>query len=95
MSINLQDEDVFRWGNSSYVFQLNPSDGTKYTVQVSPAKYGGLNVICNESSLWRWHGRGDLKFLCGNDNEYTCRAVVRIMMYHDARIIQLADQGVV
>ena len=92
--IRLQDEDIYRWGNSSYVFELNPSDGTKYTVQVSPAKYGGLNVICNESSLWRWHGEENLKFLCGDDNKYTCKAIVRIMMYHDARMEQLGD-GVV
>jgi len=91
--IKLQDEDVYKWGNSSYVFEPIPSDGTKYTVQVSPAKYGGLNVICNESSLWRWHGEGDLKFLCGDDNEYTCRAIVRIMVYHDLRMVELGDGG--
>tara|TARA_R110002012_G_scaffold259224_1_gene440557 strand:- start:1016 stop:1294 length:279 start_codon:yes stop_codon:yes gene_type:complete len=89
MKITLDENDT--WQNSHYVFELTPSDGTKYTVQVTPALYGGLNVICNESSLWRWHGEGDLKFLCGDDNEYTCRAIVRIMMHHDARMIEIEE----
>jgi len=80
------------WANSHYVFELNPSDGTKYTVQVTPALYGGLNVICNESTLWRWHGAGDLKFLCGQYNPYTEKAMNKIMNYHDTRMIDLATE---
>jgi len=86
MRINIDDE----WANSFYVFQMNPSDGTKYTVHVTPAQYGGLYVIVNENSLWRWHGEGDVKFLCGNDNRYTKKAVIQIMTYHDARMVQIA-----
>jgi len=89
MRINIDDE----WANSFYVFQMNPSDGTKYTVHVTPAQYGGLYVIVNENSLWRWHGEGDVKFLCGNENRYTKKAVVQIMTYHDARMAQLAEEA--
>jgi len=90
MRINISDE----WANSFYVFEKNPSDGTKYTVHVSPAQYGGLYVIVNENSLWRWHGEGDVKFLCGNDNKYTRAAVVQIMTHHDARMALLALEAV-
>jgi hypothetical protein len=86
MQINIDDQ----WANSFYVFQMNPSDGTKYTVHVTPAQYGGLYVIVNENSVWRWHGEGDVKFLCGNDNRYTKKAVIQIMTYHDARMAQIA-----
>jgi len=89
MRINIDDE----WANSFYVFQMNPSDGTKYTVHVTPAQYGGLYVIVNENSLWRWHGEGDVKFLCGNENRYTKKAVIQIMTYHDARLAQLAEEA--
>jgi len=97
MTVRIQDIDdttlgMKEWANSNYVFELNPSDGTKYTVQVTPALYGGLNVICNESSLWRWHGYGDIKFLCGNNNEYTKKALMKIMNYHDIRMIELATE---
>jgi hypothetical protein len=77
--------------NSYYVFELTPSDGTKYTVQITPALFGGLNVICNESTLWRWHGEGDLKFLCGDYNKYTFSAIYKIMMHHDRRMIEIAE----
>ena len=73
--------------NSNYEFENG--DGTRYTVHVMEAKYGGLYVIVNEKSLWRWHGDGDVKFLCGNMNEWTKKAVIQIMTYHDKRMIQL------
>jgi hypothetical protein len=94
--LKLEVEDV--WRNSHYVFEKNPSDGTRYTVQVTPALYGGLNVICNETSLWRWHGEGDLRFLCGdweeNTPRYWCvrRAVDQIMTYHDARMKEMRGE---
>lgn len=90
MKIELSHDD--KWQNSFYVFELRPSDGTKYTVQVTPALYGGLNVICNESSLWRWHGEGNLKFLCGGDkNAYTYSAIAKIMRHHDRRMIEIEE----
>ena len=101
MTIRIQDLDdltlgIKEWANSHYVFLMNPSDGTKYTVQVTPALHGGLNVICNESTLWRWHGvkmgAGNLKFLCGEYNPYTEKAINKIMRYHDQRMIDLATE---
>jgi|TARA_R110000823_G_C15619765_1_gene467444 hypothetical protein len=90
MRINISDE----YQNSFYVFEMNPSDGTKYTVHVMPAEYGGLYVIVNEKSLWRWHGEDDAKFLCGNNNKYTKKAVIQIMNHHDARMELLAMEAV-
>jgi hypothetical protein len=77
--------------NSFYRFEND--DGTHYTVQTVPAEYGGIYVIVNENSLWRWHGNMDVKFLCGNDNDYTRRAVMQIMTYHDARMVQLGVES--
>jgi len=77
---------------SFYVFENG--DGTKYTVHVSHAEYGGLYVIVNENSLWRWNGEDDVKFLCGNNNKYTKIAVIQIMRHHDARM-ELIELGVV
>jgi hypothetical protein len=84
MKINIGDE----WANSNYEFENG--DGTRYTVHVMPAKYGGLYVIVNESSLWRWHGNNDIKHLCGLNNSYTKKAVSQIMNYHDSRMAQIA-----
>jgi len=63
---------------SFYVF--SNGDGTKYTLHVMPAEYGGLYVICNESSLWRFHSKrgNELKHLCGNNNEYTKIAILQL-----------------
>jgi len=88
VTINIDDE----WQNSVYTFENG--DGTRYHVHVMPAQYGGLYVIVNERSLWRWHGEGDVKFLCGNDNEYTRKAVIQIMTHHDSRMALLAMEVV-
>ena len=62
---------------SFYVFENG--DGTKYTLHVMAAEYGGLYVICNESSLWRFHSNpNELKHLCGNNNEYTKKAILQL-----------------
>ena len=63
--------------NNFYVFENG--DGTKYTIHVMQAEYGGLYVICNESSLWRFHSNpNELKHLCGNNNEYTKKAILQL-----------------
>ena len=64
------------WVNSSVVFENG--DGTRYTCHFTPARYGGVYCIVNESSLWRYHGDGDIKFLTGNNNEYTERALLQL-----------------
>tara|TARA_R110000824_G_scaffold340763_1_gene527274 strand:+ start:138 stop:443 length:306 start_codon:yes stop_codon:yes gene_type:complete len=90
--VKIDIHDDCEWSNSFYVFEMSPSDGTKYTIHVSPANYGGLYVIVNESSVWRWHGYDDVKFLCGNNNKHTEKAVIRIMNYHDARMAQISEE---
>ena len=72
------------WVDSYYTFENG--DGTRYSVHIQPAKHGGLYVQCNEKSLWRWHGDGDIKFLCGDNNKWTRKALVELMTYHDANL---------
>lgn len=57
------------------MIEFQPGDGTRYTLHLIVATYGGTYVICNETSLWRYHRGDQLKFLCGNDNEFTYRAI--------------------
>ena len=78
------------WSDSCYRFQNG--DGTAYTVHIMPAMHGGIYVICNESSLWRWHDDDDIKFLCGNKNEYTRKAILQIMQYHFTFRVKRSNQ---
>tara|TARA_R110000803_G_scaffold4729_2_gene15806 strand:- start:409 stop:663 length:255 start_codon:yes stop_codon:yes gene_type:complete len=80
LKIKIQDQN-----KDFYVFENG--DGTKYTVHITSAEYGGLYAIINEDSLWRWHGEGDVKFLCGNNNKWTRIAVIQIMTFHDRHSI--------
>lgn len=57
------------------VYDFQPGDGTRYTLVTVDDPHGGLLVICNSSSLWRYHAGDQLKFLCGNENEYTRKAI--------------------
>lgn len=70
------DEQI--WCNGNITFENG--DGTRYTCHFMPAKHGGVYVICNENSLWRYHGGNDLKFLCGNDNDWTRFAICQIIL---------------
>ncbi len=47
----------------------------RYDLVCTRSPYGGLLVICNESSLWRYHKGDVLKFLGGVYNEWTKRAI--------------------
>jgi len=60
-------------------YEFQPGDGTRYTIHLMDAKYGGVYVIVNESSTWRYHEGDCLKFLCGNNNEWTQRAVFNFL----------------
>ena len=71
MKKNLED-----WVGSFFSFENG--DGTRYNLHINAAQYGGWYVNCNESSLWRYHYDGDLKFLCGDDNEWTRRAILQL-----------------
>lgn len=69
--------DEINLDDTFYIFENG--DGTKYTIHIMPAEYGGLYVICNESSLWRFHSKpNELKHLCGNNNEYTKKAILQL-----------------
>jgi hypothetical protein len=57
------------------IYDFQPGDGTRYNLVTVDDPHGGLLVICNNSSLWRYHQGDILKFLCGNENEYTRRAI--------------------
>jgi len=75
------------WTNSYYCFEMKPSDGTRYTVHLCPCEHGGIYVLVNDSSCWLWfegetsHDH-EVKFLFGNNNEYTKKAVYTIMNKH-------------
>jgi len=57
------------------IYDFQPGDGTRYNLVTVDDPHGGVLVICNNSSLWRYHQGDQLKFLCGNENEYTRRAI--------------------
>lgn len=58
-------------------FELNPSDGTRYTVDVYADRYGGYNAIVNNKSCYRIYLKGEIeiKHLFGDQNEYTKEAL--------------------
>ena len=63
-----------------FIFETNPSDGTKYTIHTRECHYGGLYVIVNEITLYRYNKyKHQLKLLCGNKNDYTYRATLLAM----------------
>jgi len=66
------------WANGNICFQNG--DGTRYQLHFMPAKYGGVYVISNESELYRYHGNGNIKFLCGKHNEWTERAILQVIV---------------
>jgi len=76
------------WANSYYCFEVG--DGTRYTVHLTPNEHGGIYVIegnVKNTSLWIWfEGEEEedceIRHLCGNNNEYTKRAILKIMWFH-------------
>jgi len=78
-ALNENDElKAFQDFQDTY-YEFQPGDGTRYCIHLMDAYYGGVYVIVNETSLWRYHRGDTLKFLCGNINEYTHRAVWNFM----------------
>ena len=77
MTVEFEERE---WADSYYRFMNG--DVTAYTVHMMPAMHGGIYVICNESSVWRWHEGGDIKFLCGDNNKWTRKAILQIMEFH-------------
>ena len=59
---------------------LQPGDGTSYTLHVMKHVYGGYLVCSNDSSMWLYFTRDhEIKFLCGNDNKFTAKAIQNYM----------------
>ena len=62
-------------------FDFQPGDGTRYSIKVTDDPYGGLYVICNNSSLWRYfpidegNSESEIKFLIGKNNDWTRKAI--------------------
>ena len=69
------------WSNGNICFENG--DGTRYQLHMMPAKYGGVYIIANEKALYRYHGDGDIKFLCGVQNDWTERAILQIIYVRD------------
>lgn len=61
----------------NYIYENG--DGSRYTLHLLNAHYGGIYVLCNESSLWRFHSNpNELKHLCGDNNKYTKKAILEV-----------------
>ena len=56
-------------------FDFQPGDGSRYSLHTLPSEHGGILVINHEESLWRYHKGDGLKFLIGNNNQYTHDAI--------------------
>lgn len=74
---NIKISNDNTWVNSSTYFENG--DGTRYLFHFMPARHGGIYIISNESEVYRYHGDADIKFLCGNRNEYTEKAVLQLI----------------
>ena len=78
--------NVKEWANSFYRFENG--DGSQYSVHICDHNYGGLLVMCNDSSMWLYfnqkymNGDAEIKHLCGDDNKYTKKALLQIMKRH-------------
>jgi|TARA_R110001632_G_scaffold228260_1_gene363317 hypothetical protein len=61
---------------------FQPGDGTRYHLTLVPEEHGGIMVVCNNSSCWRYYTKNDeLKFMFGNDNDWTRKAIQDYMIY--------------
>lgn len=73
--INTIDEQNL-WAYSNYTFENG--DGTRYHLTLCPHQYGGIYVICNDSSLWLFFDNYELRHLCGNQNPFTKKAILQL-----------------
>jgi len=72
-SINLKEvAEHERTGCVTYIeFELEPSDGTNYSVHLAPHRWGGVIAIVNDKTTYLCFKDGEIKLLSGKDNEYT------------------------
>ena len=69
-------DDNHLWAYSNYTFENG--DGTRYHLTLCPHQYGGVYVICNDSSLWLFFKNYELRHLCGNKNSWTKKAILQL-----------------
>lgn len=74
-TIETNEQDT--WVNASTYFENG--DGTRYLFHFMPARHGGIYIISNETEVYRYHGAGNIKFLCGKYNEYTENAALQLI----------------
>jgi len=66
--------------NGWVVDRYQPGDGTAYTVHFMSHMHGGIIACVNDDSMWLAFKDGEVRHLCGNNNEYTKRAVSTLVM---------------
>jgi len=72
----LFDEKLTKIGEH-YIYENG--HGSLYNLHLVKAMYGGIYVLCNESSMWRFHPHSnELKHLCGDNNPYTRLAILEV-----------------
>jgi len=80
--MSLRVIDHHKQNDNVHFYIFENGDGTKYTLHLTYAAYGGIYVICNESTLWRFHSDpNELKHLSGDYNEYTKIAILQLANY--------------
>lgn len=59
------------------ITDLQPGDGTNYTLHVVKHVYGGYLVCCNDTSMWLAFKDGEVKYLASYTvaNEWTRKAI--------------------
>lgn len=60
---------------TGFYYEWQPGDGTRYCIHCVNDVHGGILVITNVGATYRYYKNDYLKFLHGNDNEWTKKAV--------------------
>lgn len=64
---------------------FQPGDGTRYHLTLVPEEHGGIMVVCNHTSCWRYYrsfpraSNSELKFMFGDNNDWTRKAILEYM----------------
>lgn len=64
---------------------FQPGDGTRYHLTLVPEQYGGIMIVCNQTSCWRYYrsfphaDNSEIKFMFGDNNEWTQKAIHEYM----------------
>ena len=72
---------------------FQPADGTRYHLTMVPEEHGGIMVVCNKSSCWRYYPlNNELKFLFGDNNDWTRKAIREYMNYWQCNLGWTQDE---